>query len=143
MTWRARLASGVLALWLLVGVARLTRLVEPGPVPPGQEVVPMLAFLHATIPSDAGYLFVLPGEFGSDTGTGPRLRYELYPRRYDDIRASQDQATVHALMEREDLRFIVVTDAAQYAPDHWLRQSPDWLLRVPLDEDRYVLAVTP
>jgi hypothetical protein len=142
MTWRARLAAGVLAVWVLVSAARLTRLVEPGPVPPGQEVLPMLDFLRATIPSDTGYLFVLPGEFGSDTGTGPRLRYELYPRRYDDIRASQDEAGVRALMQREDLRFIVVTDAAQYAADHWLRQPHDWLRRIPLDQDRYVLAVT-
>jgi hypothetical protein len=142
MTRRARLAAGVLAIWLLVSVARLSRLVEPGPVPPGEEVVPMLDFLHTTIPSDAGYLFVLPGEFGSDTGTGPRLRYELYPRRYDDIRASQDEANVRALMQGEDLRFIVVTDAAQYAANHWLRQPRDWLRRIPLDDDRYVLAVT-
>ena len=101
----------------------------------------MLEFFKATIPPDAGYLFVEPGEFGSDTGTGQRLRYELYPRPYDDVRASVDEASIHALVRAEGLGFIVVADARQYSPASWLRQPRDWLQRTEFDANRYVLRV--
>jgi hypothetical protein len=140
--WRRRLGLGVLALWLVISVARLTRLAEPPEPPPGPEATPaVLDFFRATIPRGAGYLFVLPGEFGSDTGLGPRLRYELYPRQYDDVRASQDEGFVHELMAREGLRYIVVPDASAYPSDHWLRSARSWLRRVDLDANRYVLEV--
>lgn len=134
---------GVLALWLIVSVARLTRLVEPAETPPGQEAVPALDFFRAEIPSFGRYLFVLPGEFGSDTGMGPRLRYELYPRVYDDVRASQDVQLVHELMDKGAFRYIVVPDASAYPADHWLRNPPTWLRRVDFDANRYVLEVVP
>src|SRR5260370_30394670 len=89
-----RAVLGVRGGWGLVSLARLSRLVEQPEPPPGQELGPMLDFVRATIPADAGYLFVLPGEFGTDTGTAPRLRYALYPRAYDDVRASQDEASI-------------------------------------------------
>src|SRR5205814_2191708 len=91
-TWSRRAALGVFGVWGVVSLVRLSRLAEPPEPPPGQELAPMLEFLRATIPADAGYLFVLPGEFGADTGTAPRIRYELYPRAYDDVRASADEA---------------------------------------------------
>jgi hypothetical protein len=139
--WRRRAALVVLGLWGLVGVARLSRLVEPAESPPGPEVVPALDFFKATIPPEAGYLYVEPGELGTDTGAGQRLRYELYPRAYDDVRASQDEASIRQLMRDERLTFIVVPDARQYSSSLWLREPRDWLRRIDLDADRYVLQV--
>jgi hypothetical protein len=138
---RNRIGLGVLALWAAVSLARLTRLFEAPEAPPGQEVAPLLALLRTEIPPDAGYLFVLPGEFGADSGLGPRLRYELYPRTYDDVRASLDEGTVRALMRGEQLRYIVVADASQYPAGHWLRGAPAWLRRVDFGADQYVLEV--
>ena len=140
--WPRRLALGVLALWLVVGVARLSRIVESPEAPPGPEATrAVLELFRSTIPSSAGYLFVLPGEFGSDTGLGPRLRYELYPRPYDDVRASQDEASVRELMQREGLRYVVVPDASQYPSGHWLRAPRPRLRRIELDANSYVLEV--
>ena len=139
---RRRLAIGLLGGWALLSLARLSRLVEPPPAPPGQDIAATFDFYRAHIPSDAGYLFVLPGAFGQDTGTGPRLRYELYPRRYDDVRAAQDANSVRQLMQQEQLRFIVVPDASAYLPDHWLRQPQDWLARTDFAPNQYLLAVT-
>jgi hypothetical protein len=137
--WLRRLALVALVVWAGVAVVRLTRLVEPPETPPGQEAAAMLPFLRGTIPSQAGYLYVEPGEFGTDSGTGIRLRYELYPRVYDDTRASVDESSVRDLMRRQNLQYVVVVDASQYPADHWLRQPRDWLRRVELDPNRYVL----
>jgi hypothetical protein len=131
----------VLGIWGLVSLARLSRLAEPADPPPGAETASALDFFRTSIPADAGYLFVEPGPFGTDTGTGQRLRYELYPRTYDDVRTSVDEAGVRQLMRSEGLSFVVVPDASQYAPDSWLRQPRDWLRRTELDANRYVLAV--
>src|SRR5689334_11962173 len=120
----------VVAAWAIVSLARLTRLVEPPDPPPGQALAPFVAFAQQTIPSDAGFLYVQPGAFGTDTGDGPRLRYDLYPRRYDDVRAADDEAAVHALLRTERLDYVVVPDASAYPPTHWLRQGRDWLRRV-------------
>ncbi|MGI9147429.1 MAG: hypothetical protein ACR2IK_12880 [Chloroflexota bacterium] len=138
--WR-RGALGVLGVWGIVSAARLTRLFEPPEAPPGQELVPLLDFLKTSMSKESGYLYVLPGQFGADTGTGPRLRYELYPRRYDDIRASVDESTVRDLMHSTNLGFIVVADASQYATTSWLRQPTDWLRRIDFDANRYLLEV--
>lgn len=139
--WRRRALFGTAAVWGIVSLARLTRLVDP-PVPPGPELdTGLLAFFKRVIPADAGCLLVLPGEFGSDTGSAPRLRYELYPRRYDDIRASAGEAASREVMRRGGLRFVVVPDASRYAPESWLRQARDWLRRIELDSNRYVLEV--
>ena len=138
--WRRRAALGVFGVWGLVSLARLSRLVEPPAAAPGASIVPMLAFLKASIPPEAGFLYVEPGEFGSDTGMGQRLRYELYPRTYDDVRASQAESSVRQLMAAEGLGFVVVPDAGQYAPTSWLRQPRDWLRRIELDANRYILA---
>jgi hypothetical protein len=137
-----RLALVAVVVWGVVCVARLTRLVEAPAPPPGEEVAAALPFLRSVIPSDAGYLFVDPGEFGTDTGTGIRLRFELYPRRYDDTRASVDEATVRDLMQAQGLRYVVVLDAEAYPPNHWLRQPRDWLRRHQLDPSRYILERT-
>jgi hypothetical protein len=139
--WRRRAALAVIGAWGLVSLSRLTRLVEPAERPPGAELAPVLDFLRAQIPPTDGYLFVLPGEFGTDTGVGPRLRYELYPRPYDDVRASQDEPSIRELMHRAGLRFIVVADARQYAETYWLRQPRAWLKRIDFDAERYVLEV--
>jgi hypothetical protein len=140
--WRQRLSVLLVAVWLVVCLARLSLLVAPAETPPGQEAQPAFAFFKSQIPRDAGYLFVLPGEFGQDTGLGPRLRYELYPRVYDDVRAAQDEQFVRDLMRREHLRYVVVADANQYPADHWTRAPRDWLSRTSLDADHYVLEVT-
>jgi hypothetical protein len=139
--WRRRAALGVAGAWALVSLVRLTRLLEPADAPPGQDVAPALSFFRANIPTDAGVLYVLPGEFGTDTGEAPRLRYELYPRKYDDVRASEDEASIRQLMQTTGLRFVVVPDATRYAPTSWLRQPRDWLRRIELDADRYLLEV--
>ena len=136
-------AAIVLAVWALVSLFHLARvLLGPAEPPPGQDLVGFLAFAEQVVPPDAGYLYVQPGEFGADTGDGPRLRYELYPRRYDDVRASEDEAHVRDLLRRESLGYIVVPDASTYPPTHWLRQPADWLRRVDLDGQRYVLVVS-
>jgi hypothetical protein len=139
--WRRRAAFGVFGIWGLVSLARLTRLAEPPEPRPGAEAAAALDFFRTIIPTDAGYLFVEPGPFGTDTGAGQRLRYELYPRAYDDVRTSVDEAAVRQLIRAEGLSFVVVPDASQYAPDSWLRQPRDWLRRTELDANRYVLAV--
>jgi hypothetical protein len=131
----------VLGVWGVVSVARATRLVESAETPPGQEIVPLLDFLRANIPTTAGYLYVLPGEFGSDTCTGPRLRYELAPRRYDDIRVSVAESAIRDLVHTTSLQFIVVPDASQYPATSWLRQQRDWLRQVAFDTNRYLLEV--
>ncbi len=141
LMWRRRAALGVLSAWGLVSLARLTRIIEPADTPPGAELAPLLDFLRAQIPPTDGYLFILPGEFGTDTGVGQRLRYELYPRAYDDVRASQDESSIRQLMQGERLRFIVVPDANQYPPTYWLRQPHDWLKRIDFDSARYLLEV--
>jgi len=141
--WRRRAALGVLGVWVLVGAARLTRLVEPPEAPPGQELGPFLEFFRAAIPADAAYLYVLPGDFGADTGTAPRLRYELAPRRYDDIRASEPESTIRQLMQATGLRFVVVPDASVYAATSWLRQPREWLRRIDFDANRYLLEIVP
>jgi hypothetical protein len=137
--WRRRAALGVLAVWGLVSLARLSLIVAPADKPPGGDLGPLLGFARAQIPPNTGYLFVAPTEFGADTGIGQRLRYELYPRPYDDVRASQDEASIRQLMQTEGLAFIVVPDANQYPPSHWLRQPRAWLRRIELDANRYVL----
>ena len=140
-TWTRRAALGVIGLAALICLARATRLVAPPDVSPGPETVASLDFFRATIPQTAGYLYVEPGAFGTDTGAGQRLRYELYPRTYDDVRYSEDEGSVRDLMRAEHLTYILVPAAAQYAPTSWLRQPSDWLQRIELDADRYVLAV--
>src|SRR5712692_4326788 len=104
--WRRRAAFVVIGAWGLVSLGRLTRLVGPAETPPGAELAPLLDFLRAHIAPTDGYLFVLPGELGTDTGVENRLRYELYPRQYDDVRASQDETSIRQLMQGEGLRFI-------------------------------------
>jgi hypothetical protein len=139
--WRRRAALGVFGIWGLISLVRATRLIEPPEPPPGAEAAPALDFFRATIPATAGYLFVEPGPFGTDTGAGQRLRYELYPRAYDDVRTAVDEADVQQLMRSQGLSYIVVPDASQYVPNSWLRQPRDWLRRIELDANRYVLAV--
>lgn len=141
---------GLAGAWALVALARLGRVVEPAEARPGgDDLQPLLPFLRQTIPVDAGYLYVLPGQFGTDDGTAPRLRYELYPRHYDDTRttsqspADDEAETVRQLMRSEGLQFIVVPDASRYVVSSWLRQPPVWLRRLdfPEDPNRYVLEV--
>jgi hypothetical protein len=139
--WRRRAALGVLGAWGLVSLARASRLVEPAETPPGDALAPLLGFLKAQIPPTDGYLFVLPGELGTDSGVGQRLRYELYPRVYDDVRASQDESGIRQVVRDGGLRFIVVPDANQYPPTYWLRQPRDWLNRIDFDAERYLLQV--
>ena len=137
-------AVGVLGLWTLVSLAHLMRLLEPPSQPPGQEVAPLLAALRAQIPPAAGYLYVQPGAFGTDTGVGPRLRYELFPRRYQDARAADDETAVRELMRHEAITFVVVPDARLYPPTHWLRQERAWLRPLQLSSsDAYLLVAAP
>ena len=139
--WRRRAALGVFGIWGLVSLARLSRLIDPSDPPPGAGLADALDFFRASIPATAGYLYVEPGRFGTDTGAGQRLRYELYPRAYDDVRTAVDEAAVRELMRSGGLSFVVVPDASLYPDGSWLRQPRDWLRRIELDANRYVLAV--
>jgi hypothetical protein len=139
--WRRRAALGVLGVWAVVSLARLSRLIQPAEAPPGADLGPVFDFFRASIPVDAGVLFVEPGPFGTDTGVGQRLRYELYPRTYDDLRATVELAEVRQLMRDEGLHYVLVPDASQYPPGSWLREPPDWLRKVELDANRYILTV--
>jgi hypothetical protein len=139
--WRRRAALGVFGAWGLLSLARLGQLIQAPEPPPGAEATSAFDFFRASIPADAGYLFVEPGAFGTDTGIGQRLRYELYPRTYDDVRSAVDELEVRQLMRSEGLSYVVVPDASQYAPASWLREPRDWLRRMELDANRYVLAV--
>ncbi|MDQ3810478.1 MAG: hypothetical protein M3336_09325 [Chloroflexota bacterium] len=140
---RQRLSLAVLAVWLAVSLARLSRLVEPPETPPGQDAADSFDFFRAHVPPEAAYLYVLPGQFGADTGLGPRLRYELYPRRYDDLRASLDEDAARALIRQARARYVVVPQASEYAAEHWTRAPREWLRRVELDAQRYLLEVAP
>lgn len=135
---RAALAV-VLGLWLLLALARLTRLVEPPEPPPGELVRPFVAFAREAIPPGEGYLFLEPR--GPQRPEVPRLRYELYPRRFQNASVDADEATVQALLAREGRRFIAVPAASLYPPDHWVRGSRPWFRRLELDRERYVLVV--
>jgi hypothetical protein len=137
-SWQRTAALVVVAVWAIVALARLTRLVEPAEVPIGEEVASFVAFAAQTIPADGGYLYVQPTEFGSDSGVAPRLRYELHPRRYEDIRASEDEAAARQVMARNRLRYVVVPQAHLLPPSHWARQAPGWS-RTDLSGDAYVL----
>lgn len=137
--WRRRGVVGLLALGGGLSLVRAARLVEPTGPRPGAEIEPLLRFLRAAIPEQDGYLYVLPTAFGSDTGTAPRLRYELFPRRYDDVRTDVGVAAVRDLMSSEGLRYVVVPDARQYPEGSWVRQPPDWLQPIAFDASSYVL----
>jgi hypothetical protein len=135
VTVRQWAGLSVFVAWALLSVVRLGRVVEPPERPPGVELAPLFEFFRATIPPNAGYLFVLV----DDNGDAQRLRYELYPRTYDKVRGSQDEVTPRQLMMSEGLRFIVVPDATKYPPSAWLREPRDWLQRIELDANTYVL----
>jgi hypothetical protein len=60
---------------------------------------------------------------------------------YDDLRASAGEGDVWEVMRRQQLTYVVVPDASQYALDHWLRQPRDWFRRIDLDATRYILEV--
>ena len=119
--WRPRLGVLLVAVWLVVCVARLSLLVEPRRDAARPGGAARIRVLPDQIPRDAGYLFVLPGEFGQDTGARSAPALRAYPRVYDDVRASQDEQFVRDLMRREHLRYVVVADANQYPADHWTR----------------------
>jgi hypothetical protein len=135
MSWRQRAVLSVFGAWALLSVVRLGRVVEPAERPPGQTLAPFVAFFRATIPPDAGYLFVL----AEDNGDAQRLRYELYPRSYDKLRSVEDESSARQLTLAEGLGFVVVPDARLYPPASWLRQPRDWLRRIELDANTYVL----
>jgi hypothetical protein len=141
--WRTLAAVAVLGVWALVSVGQLSRLSEPAPVSPGAVVVPSLGFFRAQVPDDAAYLYVLSGDNGSDTGAGLRLRYELFPRFYENARVSDDEASVRTLMRNRGIRYIVVPYASAYPPTLWLRQERPWFRRVQLDRGDYVLVADP
>lgn len=136
---RRQIAGAVVGLWLLLSLARLSRLVEPPEPPPGELVRPFVAFARQTIPPGAGYLFLEPR--GPQRPEVPRLRYELYPRRFQNAPVDADEASVQALLAREGRRFIAVPAASLYPPGHWVRGSRPWFRRVELDPERYVLVV--
>ena len=100
----------------------------------------MLEFFRSTIPVTAGYMFVLPGPFGTDTGIGPRLRYELYPRRYAELRFSTGESAIRQRMTDDDLAYVVVPALDQYPTTSWLREGRSWLQRIDFDVNTCVLA---
>src|SRR5688500_11362980 len=90
--WRQHVALVALGVWVLVSLARLTRLVEPPEVPTGEGVAAFVPFAPETIPEHALYLCVQPVAFGAGSGIGPGLRDELYARPYEDLRAAEEEA---------------------------------------------------
>lgn len=139
--WRRRGVITVVGLWAIVSVARLSHFIEPVTRPAGNEVAPVLDFFKAVIPPDANYLFVLPGEFGSDTPMGPRLRYELFPRLFGEVRLSAGEAAICRRIYDSNVRFIVVPDATEYPETAWVRQQRPWFRRIDLDGITYVLEI--
>ena len=137
------LAIGVLVLWAGLCLARLSLLVAPAPPAPGEYpgLERFLAFTEAVIPPDAGYLHVGPA--GLDTGIGPRLRYELYPRVYTGLPDEAGEAAAQTVIRAEGLRYVVVAQARSYPAQSWLRQERPWFRRLSLDEDDYLLLVQP
>ena len=140
--WRWLAAVAVLGAWACVSVGQLSRLWEPPLVAPGGAVVPSLDFFRAQIPADGAYLYVLPGD-GTDAGTGLRLRYELFPRAYENARVADSETSVRALMRYRGIRYIVVPNASAYPPTLWLRQGRPWYERVQLDALDYLLVADP
>lgn len=137
--WRRRGVVCLLALGGGLSLVRAARLLEPAGPRPGAEIERLLPFMRSAIPERDGYLYVLPTAFGSDTGTAPRLRYELFPRRYEDVRTDVDAAAARALMASEGLSYVVVPDARQYPEGSWVRQPPDWLQAIAFDATSYLL----
>lgn len=137
---RRGLAVGVLALWTVVAMARLTELVERPAPPPGEPVEPFVAFARAAIPPDQGYLF-LDSDIRREEGHSPRLRYELYPRPYEDLFYDLRVGDVRAWLSQNGLRYVVVPDATLYPPDHWVWTDESWYHRLALDRQRFILVV--
>ncbi len=127
--------------WSALSLVRLSRLVEPAEVPIGEIVRPFIPFALEVVPEGAAYVYVEPRAYGGETGVGPRLRYELYPRRYDDLSGLPDEASVRLLARRNGAQYIVVPDAALYPADYFLLQPRPWFRRVALDARRFVLVV--
>ncbi len=139
--WQRIAAGLVLLLWIVVSVARLTKLIEAPEVPVGEDVRRFVTFAQAVIPEDAAYLYVEPRAYGTETGIGPRLRYELFPRRYDDISGPTSEQAVRDLARQDGARYILVPDASSLPADHFLLGSAPWFHRVQLDANRYVVLV--
>jgi hypothetical protein len=138
------LAIGVLALWAGLCLARLSLLVAPTPPAPGAYpgLGRFLAVAEAVIPPDAAYLHVLPPA-DADTGIGPRLRYELYPRLYTGLPEAAGEAAAQALVRAQGLRYVVVAQPASYPPQAWQRQDRPWFRRLAVGQDGSILLVEP
>lgn len=139
--WRRRAGVGVLSLWLLVSVARLSVLLDSPGEPIGAGVEPFLPFARETLPLDARYLFVDPTQYGGDPGLGPRLRYELLPRYFENVDALASLEEVRAVMERANLQYVVVPARQHFPRGHWLRSDQPGFERIRLDSEREILRV--
>ncbi len=130
-------------VWVVLGGARVTRLPGPPETPVGERAAGIVPFAREVIPQDAAYLYVEPDASAPQSGLGPRLRYELYPRGYDDLAGSMDEEAVRRLARQNGARFIVVPDAGLYPAGSFLREARPWFRRVALDDSRYVLVLEP
>lgn len=142
-TWRRFAALGVLALWGTVSLARLTLVAADPNDRIGTDVEPFLDFARAVIPPDGAYLYLDPVEFAVDRGEGPRLRYELYPRRYWDTNALSSPDAVRQLMERQGRNYIVVPAARTYYAYHWVHSPLPWTRRIELPGQGFILVSQP
>lgn len=136
-------ALALVAVWGVLGAARLSRLVGPPSPPPGQSYLPFIRFAEGLVPPAASYLYAQPTEFGGDTGVEPRIRYELFPRRYDDIRPHVTAEEALALVRREGAAFVLVPQADLFASGHWVRGQLPWFTRDVYRPSQYVLVVQP
>lgn len=137
------LTGGALLIWALLAVARLSVVLEPPAALPGRVAEPFFAFARAIIPEDAAYLYVQT-DFAPERGISPRLRYELFPRRYVDVDMHVSLEEVRAILAREAIRYVVFPAPELFGPDHWVSTylQPRGQ-RIPLDEERYILLVGP
>lgn len=137
--WRRRAGLGVLLLWIVVSLARLSLLLESPGEPIGEGVEPFLPFAREVLPPDARYLFVDPTHYGGDPGLGPRLRYELLPRYLESVDALASLDEVRAVMERANLQYVVVPARQHFPRGHWLRSDQPEFERIRLDSEREIL----
>lgn len=112
--------------WVALALLRLSALVEQPDAPPGKEIEPFLPAALAALPPDAKYLHPEPIRGVVDTGVAPRLRYELWPRDYENSGPTKDEREVRQEALQDGRSFLVVPNLSAYEEKHWIRQPRPW-----------------
>ncbi|MBI4494443.1 MAG: hypothetical protein HY690_16800 [Chloroflexi bacterium] len=152
-TWRGpqHRASAAVAVVLLVvlysltrGVAALGSVVSPsagsGATSESGRAATFdsfVAFVQTQVPSTVAYLYQEP--WGA--GRAHRLRYELYPRRYEELPSEAPEAEVRAFVRTRGIGYILVLDSSLYATGSWALEARPWFQRVELSPTSFVLKV--